>query len=91
MANEEVYKSMTGSEVGSKLEKMMDLVDDMVVDVGKCVSDIECMTTNYEQYLSQYGQGGGWSIDEFMKSIASKSKIINQKLGIKAGRNNCAL
>jgi len=82
MTNEKVYESMTGSEVGSKLEKMMDLIDDMVVDVGKYVSDIERMSANYEQYLNQYEQGGDWSIDEFMKTIASKAKIINERLGI---------
>lgn len=82
MKNEKVYKSMSGTEVGNKLEKMMNLVDDMILDVGKYVSDIEHMTENFEKYLHDYGEGGVWTIEEFMAAIAQKTKKINKLLGI---------
>lgn len=82
MKNEKVYKSMSGTEVGDKLEKMMDLVDDMILDVGKHVSDIKRMTENFEKYLHEYGEGGDWTTEEFMASIAKKAKTVNELLGI---------
>lgn len=82
MKNEKVYKTMSGTEVGAKLEKMMDLVDDMVLDAGKYTSDIQRMATNYKEYIAEYHQGGDWTVEEFMASIAKKAMIANDILGI---------
>lgn len=73
MSNEEIYKSMSGTEVGEKLEALMNLASETISEAGKHISDIHRMTENYEQYLHEYGAGGDWTIEEFIKSIAKKS------------------
>jgi len=82
MPNEDVYEAMSGTEVGRKLEKMMDLMDEAMVDASKYISDIQRMTENYEEYLHEYGKGGDWEIKEFMASITKKTKAVNDILGI---------
>jgi len=87
MKNEKVYESMSGTEVGLKLEKIMVLVDDMVLDAGKNISIIQHMTENYEQYLHEYSNGGDWTFAEFMESIAKRAKTANNILGIADDEN----
>lgn len=45
-------------------------------DIDDNAEYITRLTGDYEKYLKGWGQGGDWSIDDFMKALNKRAKDI---------------